>query len=129
MNIGNEINTVINNLAEKLGVISTQILEMYTKQARVDGIKSIVSICVSISLIAIVGYVMHKMLNKRDKDGDRRSQFWDEWEWGWFMALSYLTILILLIIVFVNISRSINCFVNPEYYAFKKIMSDIGNIK
>jgi hypothetical protein len=120
-NVSEQINSVINNLAEKLGVAADKVYPMLVKQSYISGIADIIWIIVSIVIISIFGRLLFKSIKNPITDK------WNDWT-GWQIGKTIITICILLIFVIVFsvcLNDGINALGNPEWYAIQNIINQI----
>jgi hypothetical protein len=68
MSVGNEINKVIDNLAEKLGVLTLDIFEIYVRQARITGITNIIIIVVLLTAIILLSAKSYSAFSEGDTE-------------------------------------------------------------
>lgn len=121
--VGEQINSVINNLAEKLGVAVDKVYPMLIKQAYMDGIVSAIFMIIGI-IMCIAPYIGYRIVTKKDKNDNYIAYGWDE-GWYGFGAIFLIVFLIGLGLIFTNISITVNAFGNPEWYAIQQIINQL----
>lgn len=126
-----QINNIIDNLAEKLGVAAERLYPLLVKQAFIDGVMSIVYclICAAVIFVA-VKYCLYLFVKKNGGN-----------DTGWDIACEngIDTFVVLMIAVTItaslaatvafciNLPTAINALANPEWYAIKKILKSLTN--
>ena len=138
MNISNQINSVIDKIADKIGIAANQIGEyikqlyiLYIKQAYITGIQDIIWIIISILMIIFASKIFIKSL-KSPKEVSNKNTYSE------FPNIANsdiakrivcpILILIFAITIVVSINSSIVCFVNPEYWAYQHLVTDLGSL-
>lgn len=128
-NVGEQLNLVINNLAEKLGVAADKLYPMLIKQAYIDGIISLIWIAVGLLLLIgnlylINRYYIQDIEVERHNYIERvkRSENWEE-EHVAFWIISIITLLLGIIMSVGNVNNCITALNNPEWYAIKTILN------
>ncbi len=124
-NINEQINSVVNNLAEKLGVAVEYIFEILIKQARIDACVKILYFLICLILLVIgcrVAWHCYKQIRNIDinKISDETA--------GYLAALVAIGVLLILPGIFGGIEQLSNIltgFVNPEYKAIEMILDQI----
>lgn len=137
MNTAEQINAVIDNLASKLGVAADKLWPILLKQAYVDGIINIVGLCFGLSCLIVSLALIYRFfiaeieLASRtwneivEKTRGKRSAEWDEERVAIFCVCVGIAIAIGLIFAGVSVVNGVTCFINPEWYALQKILSEL----
>lgn len=107
--IGTQLNTVIDNLANKLGVAADKVWPMLIRQAHVDGAKYIIGFIV----FGIIAAILWAIGIHAWRDGN-------EEVCGWCIAGAFvITFFWLGVLVF---GGWVTAVWNPEYYALTKVL-------
>lgn len=119
-NYGDQINQVINNLAEKLGIAVDKVYPMLRRQATLDGIQSFLWIIVGIFL----AYCSYRILKSWSKTSNADKYFTISDDRIFVPKVIFLIVAgaIVLISVPINISIMFNAFGNPDYYILKSLI-------
>jgi len=122
-NISEQINNIINNLSEKLGVAAEKLYPVLIKQAYVDGVISLLGILLGL-FFCIVPFLVLKIITKKDKNDNYLAEGWGE-EWIMWWSGSILFMIVGLIFVCINIITAITAFANPDWYILQMILDKI----
>jgi hypothetical protein len=131
--MADQINSVIDKLAEKLGMATNAIYPYLVKQAAVNGITDIV-LCI-VAVLFTIGFIfgVKKAYFTKDKDGKTwyYSKYEDDEEFGIILITIILAILqvILLFCLVGWICDAITAFMNPEYYALRDLLNMLKTTK
>ena len=107
--IGTQLNTVIDNLANKLGVAADKVWPMLIRQAHIDGAKYIIGFIV-FGIIAAVLWAVGIHAWRDD----------NEYEGGWCLGIALsISVVWALMLVLGNWPQAVW---NPEYYALQKVL-------
>lgn len=118
-----QINTVIDNLAGKLGVAVSEIYRVMTAQASAEIGKSIFSIAISLAILALCWLYVKKVFIEEDEDGDAIAECLDEDILFWISFAVFVLAVIMLFCIIFNARTIIQCAMNPEYWALKQIFN------
>jgi hypothetical protein len=130
MQISNQINDVINNLAKYFGVAAdqlsgyiTQIFAMFVKQSYVVGIEKLIwagiFFIVLIFSIVRVSVNIKKLRIEMQKTGDEPTDIMTFWFVVLFVALAIVSI----IVIGCTVSSAVTNFINPEYWAADHLLN------
>jgi len=122
-NISEQINNIINNLSEKLGVAAEKLYPVLIRQAYVDGVISLLGILGGLFL-CIVPFLVLKIVIKKDKNGNYLAEDWDN-EWGILWIGNAAPIVAGLVFVCANTATTITAFANPDWYILQMILDKI----
>ena len=121
MEISQQINSVIDNLSNKLQVPATKLLEVYTGQAYVTMYIDIITL---ISLCIATGLSIY-LLVKSSKYKTRYGNF----DQPVFIIVSGVATLVSILLLvgglIEGVEEIITCKYNPQYWAIRKITNDI----
>jgi K+-transporting ATPase A subunit len=121
MNTAEQINAVVNNLSEKLGVAANSLYPVLIKQTKVDAITMgfwmglFAMMCLVVLAVWVVCVIKKFEICNLDEDGV-------------ICLLSFVTILVAVATVFawsVCLNEFITCIANPEYRALQQILQQI----
>jgi len=117
METSEQINSVINNLADKLQVPVDYVFQTITQQAMIQGITNLIFIILSIAVFVVAIKVLPHIDKVEEKNGEDLT----------CVIFFILCGLIMASIIFLisHIGETITCFVNPEYWSLQQIMSMI----
>jgi hypothetical protein len=120
-NMGQQINDVINNLAEKFGVAAEKLYPVLIKQALIDGISGIILTVVSITVLvlALKGLIKNiPLCNENDFD------------------VPAIKVIIYAILCFISVVGTTICLIkikdfytalfNPDWYALQMILDKVS---
>ncbi len=133
-NMGEQLNLVINNLAEKLGVAVDAVDKVYPlviKQAQIDGFVSLFWVVLGILLLIGSAWFINRYHVQKievERYGEiikvKRSDDWED-----LHVISFFINLLIIILgvglIGSSIDNSVNALCNPEWYAIKSILSQI----
>ena len=104
------VTTALQPLAEKLGTTAQYVWGLQVKQAYVDGFVAIGGLGLGIGLCILAFTLMHYLT----KDGkcDKADSFF----------ISAFIFILGAGFVLMNFSNTLNCFINPEYYALQQMI-------
>lgn len=119
MEASEQINSVINNLAEQLKVPAEYVYKTLIKQAGVNGIIDIVLICMAIAVIGVFCLWLKYCINMKKENNGRTDP--DDMSGIGLFILGIMAFLAMVVIVGSTIDL-ITCFGNPEYWALQKIL-------
>jgi hypothetical protein len=122
-NVGEQINSVINNLADKLGVTANKLYPVLIKQSYVDGIFSILSCILGLAMVLSVPIVT-RLIMKKDKDGEYFAKYWDDGWVGYWIGMGTIGIAGFLIMG-CSFQNAITALINPDWYALQLILDKI----
>lgn len=117
-NMGQQINSVIDNIATKLGVTVDKLYPILMKQAYIDGILSIVY-CIIISLLMITPYIIYKKILKGE-EVERFCDLEDDSQVA-IVTISIIVSLIFIFVVSINFNDIFTALLNPEYYIINNL--------
>jgi K+-transporting ATPase A subunit len=121
MNTAEQINAVVNNLSEKLGVAANSLYPVLIKQAKIDAITmgfwmGLFAVMCLVVLVAWVVCAMKKF----------EIYVFDEDDVIWFLSLVTTIIAVITFVAWsVCLNEFITCIVNPEYRALQQILQQI----
>lgn len=119
-NFGEQLNLVVDKLSDKLGVAANAIMPMMIRQAFATFISTIIALCVFSVMLFISFKQMIKHKNVIFKDNDITATF----ESLWFVS-SVFSIIGFIVSLIIFLSVGLTAAINPEYWAFQKIMEMI----
>ena len=124
-NVGEQVNSVINNLCDKLGIAADKIYPVLIKQAHIDGIMGIIWFVISLA-IAITGFIVGVKALKNPEENDSYAALSDWTVWThvriWF---GFALTLIFTIIAANSINTVITALGNPEWYVLQTILNQV----
>lgn len=124
-NVGEQVNSVINNLCDKLGIAADKIYPVLIKQAHIDGIMGIIWFVISLA-IAITGFIVGVKALKNPEENDDYAALtnWTAWTHVriWF---GFALTLIFTIIAANSINTVITALGNPEWYVLQIILNQV----
>lgn len=123
-NVGEQLNLVINTLSSKLGVVADKLFPILIKQSYVEGFLSIFELLFGIAF-CLLPYWFYKYVTKKDEDGECISECWED-SWVAYWIFTIIICFIGIIMVIGNFSDIVTAFYNPEYFAIKRLFSDIN---
>jgi len=124
MEVSDQINSVINNLAEKLGVAAEKLYPVLIKQAQVNAWMHLFWLIIGVLMIVAVPIFLYKVL-KKDADGNYIAEYWEEfWVLPGFIIATALTAGFVL--VGVNSGKALTAFINPDWYVIQMILEKIS---
>ncbi|MFA5130459.1 MAG: hypothetical protein WC477_06140 [Patescibacteria group bacterium] len=114
-----QINSVVDNLANKLGIAAEKLLPVMIYQARIDGIESLILWSTSLLVMIIcVALMIRAIIKSKDE------VCWDTQEYIRFWVPG--TIGFIFLWVFIFNFHWITALYNPEWYALKLILNALG---
>lgn len=116
VNIADQIMSIINQIAEKLGVAAEKVYPILRKQAIVEGIIYLVWVLFSLIILTITTILIVKYLKEQKKE------YWeiDEGDiMGCFM-LGIVPCCVGIIMFAENIKLMLTAFANPDWYIFNE---------
>lgn len=119
------INSIIGNLANRLGVTVEYLYPLLIRQAYIDGIRALMWIVLCIAfLVAIYKWIKYVFFTK-NAEGDTlwEKSYHSDTEIFHVITLIALGILSIIFIITIgsNLDRAINAFSNPEWYAIQQL--------
>ena len=117
-----ELSELLNNLANKLGVASSELWAILLKQAQIDALMSLTYI-ISVAIMGVLLLKLHKYFSKETKGNYSHYDSTDGI--GIVMIVASLVWMILFISTFFSFSNMFNGFFNPQYWALNKILETI----
>jgi len=113
-----EITPLLEKLAKELGTTASYLWSVLIRQASISASID----CLQYLILAIFTYIAVKLTKMSIERADEKD--WDE---VWMIApiIGWIVIGILWIVVFFCIPQTITGFINPEYWALDKILSQI----
>jgi flagellar biosynthesis protein FlhB len=131
MNVSNQINNVINNIASKLGMAANQIsgyvkqlFALYVHQAYISGIKSILWCAIGLIVIILSIIVLKKSISLIIND-DYNKKYNENWTIIKIVISSCL-IFSFAIVLIIDLNNIINAFGNPQYWAYQHVLSNLS---
>lgn len=128
--MNNETTKLIESLANKLGTTTEYLWSILLRQAPVSAFIDLVQYAIIILYVYLI-YKKHQQLSvvKEWKGGYREESGYSFYEEGAFipMLIGSIIAVILVISMFFSIPDTINGFINPEYWALKKILSSVSD--
>lgn len=113
-NIADQIMSIINQMAEKLGVAAEKVYPVLIKQAYVEGVKDIIWIFFGICLTSIgVYFAGNAIRNKSNSDQEI------------VIFTNICLIIIGLVFTIITINDAITAFVNPDWYVFNTLLKQL----
>ena len=132
-NLGSKIKPALDTLSSSMGIATEKVCEVLIRQAFVDGVLYSIGAVIGLILI-ITSITLFRKATKKGKDGKNKYDIWNE-NYGYWsdtacgFTVVYIAILILGILMFAfNIGDALTALINPEYYAFNKIIETITKI-
>lgn len=126
--MGEQINLVINNIAEKLGVGVEKVYPILLKQAYIEGIMGIVGIVLSMSMLFVVYKLVYKYyIEEVDTSYGKGKRVcdWDEFT----LLLVNIVVIVVVISNFIVIgcfySPTITALFNPDYYIIEELVTKL----
>lgn len=122
-NISEQVMSVINQIAEKLGVAAEKLYPILRKQATIDGVSGLALLTLSI----ITLYFLIKLLAKAtSKEKESRYDGWEKW----FAAQIFLYVglginIIYTLISIFTINGIITALLNPDWYIIQNILKQL----
>lgn len=126
-NFGEQINIVINNISEKLGIAVEKLYPALVKQAYIEGFINLVWFITD----SIIFYIMLKCVIRWFRNPEKKDDGTYSWEKGYTgLFITKVTIClcllpILFILICANFNDSIQALLNPNWYMIQKIISQI----
>lgn len=125
MNVSDQINSVINNLTEKLGVAADKLYPVLVKQVYVDGIKNIVGALIGLLLIIAAIFLVKTFKKKWSKS----LKEYDKQNYECVTPLAIIGIVIVFIagitILTICTTQAMCRFINPDWYALQMVLNQI----
>ena len=128
-----EINSIIDNLASKLGVATEFLNETLLEQAKIQILESSIWTVLSIAMCIFILAWFHMMVKKNE---DGVSAF-DKADKSWRFSLCFCTVgafvymavafVIFAVVAVYNASKIITCAFNPQWYAIEKILGMLNS--
>ena len=116
-----ETTKLLEQLAQKLGTTTEYLWAILVKQAPIDSAITLFQF----ALIGIFGYALfrtHKWLCASEKYEKSRYEYYEEYA-TYPMAVAFAIFVILAVFAFFCIEEVIYGFLNPEYWALKRVFS------
>jgi len=131
MDVSEQINSVINNLAEKLGVAAEKLYPVLVKQVYVDAVSKAVTSLVGLAVIIAVIFVIKKLKSGwwkklSEMDHNRYETIDDELSRGLTIAGVSMAGIIGILLFLVPISGIVGRIINPDWYAIQMILEKIS---
>ena len=132
-NLGSKIKPALDTLSSSMGIATEKVCEVLIRQAFVDGVLYSIGAVIGLILI-IISLTLFRKATEKGKDGKNKYDIWNENYSYWSdtacgFTVVYIAILILGILMFAfNIGDALTALINPEYYAFNKILETITKI-
>jgi len=106
----------LNELSIKLGTTSEYLWGVLIRQAPIDGWinLSVMAVWVAVGVFALIFF--YKKIN---------DESWDEEFTVALLGISILSFVIIIVVAGICFSDTVGAIVNPEYWAFQKILSSI----
>lgn len=116
-NMNEQTQQIIGKLSDKLGTTAEHLWSVLVRQALISSATDAIALCIY-AVVMVWGYRLVREKTKDDGDwNDQRGSIALPWMiWGFGM-------LFLLIVLCFFLSNIVAGFVNPEYWALKKILS------
>jgi hypothetical protein len=121
-NISDQINSVINNLADKLGVATEKLYPVLIKQAYVDGVTGIVLLILSALLFILSVKTFIKYIQPAIDAADEVNKS------VVIFVSSIISVIVTVVVLCVQLSlfgNYITALVNPDWYALQMILDQI----
>ena len=115
IDIGKNITSILEKLADKIGTTVDKIFPWYIKQ---ELYSSYISICVMIFVLFASGITMYK--TNKNSDWNEASNINN-----WIVTISGIIFTITLLVFIFSITSNITTILNPEYAAMKRLFSDM----
>lgn len=127
MGISEQVNEVIDNLAEKLGVAVERLYPMLIKQAQIDGIMGVIWSIVCIT-VCVLGFIVAAKAIKNPQQSKQYDliQVWSAWT-NTKIAVGAIAAAISLIVFVFSVNQAITALANPEWYSLQKLLSYLSN--
>jgi hypothetical protein len=114
-NFGEQLNIVIDNLAEKLGITADRVWPMLLKQAQLEGTAYIVGFIV-FGVIALMLWITAPFAWRTNEDFG-----------GWVYVFAFIITITVVLMIFYSPWKT--AVWNPEYYALQQLMGMIPSTK
>jgi uncharacterized RDD family membrane protein YckC len=106
--MNNEITSILETLATKLGTTSERLWNILLKQAPITAIADLIQYAL-ITFVCVLWIRKVKIFTDKILDGD-----WDEDNWIWIITISAM-LGVFVIVAFFTFPNTIYALVNPEY--------------
>lgn len=122
VDVWQNLNKIIESIATKLEVTVDQLMQIYTKNAIIEGYSALISGAILIGIGSFVSWFSYKQWNniKNSFDADA--------SWCITFAISAIITVIGSIIYFVNFPFILTQIINPQAYAITKIMTQFSSL-
>lgn len=119
-----ETNELIEKLAQKMGTTTEYLWSVLIKQAQIDAWTSIFQYLL-IVIFGIILYRLHKKFSFEPEGHNSYSMYYDKDYLGYLMGISAAIFAILAVCAFFSITDTVNGFLNPEYWALRRVLDAI----
>jgi len=133
-NLGSKIKPALDTLSSSMGIATEKVCEVLIRQAFVDGVLYSIATIIGLILV-IISIMLFRNATKRNKEGKNKYDIWNEGYSYEYSPTSYLFSILCVVFFMVgialfgnNIGNALTAFINPEYYAFNKIIETITKI-
>lgn len=123
----NQINEIINNLADKFGIAVTEIYGVMESQAKVEIVKSVFSAAVCLVVLYLCWLYARNVLIEKNENGDSIISKADD-DCGFaivahvFLFIGVAVLSIIMVILVIGYFRTVvQCLLNPRYWALKEL--------
>lgn len=118
IDLGKNVTSLLEKLADKLGVTVDKVFPWYVKQAKIFGWINLIASTLALLLFCSLGWYFNKRA------------VWDDGNPGnsacWLFLLFTTLAVPSIIVWFLNLQPSISAILNPEYKAVSDLLNDLG---
>lgn len=123
-NWSEQLMSVINQIAEKLGVAAEKVYPILRKQAMIDGILSLLGILTSVVTFFLIYKAVEYCYFKKDKNGNAISYRWDLTHFV-FGTICVLLFIFSVVSITIDIRDVMTAFMNPDWYIINNILGQL----
>jgi len=121
-NFGEQINLIINNISQKIGVAADKLYPALRTQARIDGITGTTWCLISLIIIIITTVKLTKWLKpEKDRYGEKCIPVSNYSK----ITIGTCLIIVAVFIIGINFNSSITALFNPDWYIVNKIIQQL----